>query len=280
MSKRHSESAPATMRIDSAASVLRRAHAKATPGVDDRTDLTGADLRNADLRALTLESVDLSRARLAGADLSGARLRRCLLAGADLSGANLERAEFEFVQAPLLVASGLRAASGLFRHVDLRDADLTDADLAGARLASCTLEGVTFDRADLTDCVLVDSTCDRASLNGALLTRAETVGASFHAADVAGARHFLACREIVVEVLWRAVDRADREAVGLVGAALLNRHWCYAEWKEYLSTPDRQQYLLLALDILGAYPRSGAAQALAAGLDWRATGQPARSGDG
>lgn len=259
---------------------IRSALAGATPGDDTRADLSGADLRGADLRAITLDSVDLSGARLAGANLSGAWLRRCILSGADLSGANLESAELEFVQAPLLLAAGLRAASGTLRHVDLRDADLTDADFGGARLSSCTLEGVAFDGANLADSALVDSSCDRASLVGALLTGAETVGTSFREADLAAARDFLACREIVVEVLWRAVDRADPEAVGLVGSALLNRHWCYAEWKEYLSTPDRQQYLQIALDIFDKYPKSGAGQALSAGVDWRATDRPADSGGG
>ena len=66
--------------------------------VDGSADLSGADLRDADLsganlRDADLRDADLSGANLSGADLSGANLRDADLSGADLSGANLRDAD-------------------------------------------------------------------------------------------------------------------------------------------------------------------------------------------
>jgi hypothetical protein len=46
-------------------------------------------------------------------------------------------------------------------------------------------------------------------------------------------------------------------------------NWCYAEWKNYLTTPDMEPYYTQALDIFAMYPKSGAFQALEEGWDWR-----------
>ena len=56
-----------------------------------------ADLSGADLRYANLSYVDLSGANLSGADLSGADLRHADLSGADLSGANLRHADLSGV---------------------------------------------------------------------------------------------------------------------------------------------------------------------------------------
>ena len=56
-------------------------------------DLSGADLRSADLSGANLSGADLRRADLSGANLSGADLRRADLSGANLSGANLSGAK-------------------------------------------------------------------------------------------------------------------------------------------------------------------------------------------
>ena len=84
-----------------------------------RADLSGANLREADLRRADLSGADLREANLRGADLSeadlsGANLRGADLSEADLSGANLRGADL------------IRA--------DLIRADLSGADLSGADL--------------------------------------------------------------------------------------------------------------------------------------------------
>ena len=79
-------------------------------------DLSGADLRYANLR----------RANLSGADLSGADLRYANLSGANLSGADLSDADLRYAN-----------LSG----ADLRRADLSGADLSGADLRRADLSG-------------------------------------------------------------------------------------------------------------------------------------------
>ena len=67
--------------------LLNESKAKAAEYLSD-ADLSGANLRRADLSDADLSGANLRRADLSGANLSGANLRR-----ADLSGANLRRAD-------------------------------------------------------------------------------------------------------------------------------------------------------------------------------------------
>lgn len=83
-------------------------------------DLSGVDLRDADLR-----DAYLGRMNLAGADLSRANLCNAKLGRADLSGANPTRC-------------------------DLERASLVDAKLAGTQLVGCTVYGVNAWNLDLT----------------------------------------------------------------------------------------------------------------------------------
>ena len=93
----------------------------------EKADLSGANLRGADLYKVNLREADLSGADLRGtclicADLSGANLRGACLICADLSGANL-------------------------RGVDLSEANLRGADLSGADLRDANLSGADLDYA-------------------------------------------------------------------------------------------------------------------------------------
>lgn len=83
-------------------------------------DLSGVDLRDADLR-----DTYLGRMNLAGADLSRANLCNAKLGRTDLSGANLTRC-------------------------DLERASLVDAKLTGTQLVGCTVYGVNAWNLDLT----------------------------------------------------------------------------------------------------------------------------------
>jgi hypothetical protein len=94
------------------------------------------------------------------------------------------------------------------------------------------------------------------------------VGTSFRDANFDEAENLIACREIIVEILRRHVPR-EIEQLQLIGAVMLMRHWCYAEWKAYLTTPDMETYFNQALEIFNLYPQSGTFQALQEGWDWR-----------
>jgi uncharacterized protein YjbI with pentapeptide repeats len=126
---------------------LHRIWIESDGGKGERADLSGADLRGADLN-----EAELRRADLRGADLNEAELRRADLRGANLSGANLSR-------------------------VYLSGANLGEADLSGANLRGAYLIG-----ADLRDANLIG-----ANLREANLKLANLIGADLHGADLSGA---------------------------------------------------------------------------------------------
>ena len=95
-------------------------------------DLTGSNLRRANLSNADLFEVVLNQTNLREADLSGANLNAAQLVEADLSGANLQNARLQ--DANLQEANLTRAdlSDANFEGADLTGADLTDALTAGA----------------------------------------------------------------------------------------------------------------------------------------------------
>ena len=93
-------------------------------------DLSGANLRDADLYDADLRGANLRGANLSDADLRGANLR-----GANLSSANLRSAD-------------LRIAN--LRGANLSDADLRDANLSSANLRSANLSDANLCNAKLS----------------------------------------------------------------------------------------------------------------------------------
>jgi hypothetical protein len=93
--------------------------------VNKRANLSGADLRSADLSGAYLSGADLRSADLRSADLSGAYLSGANLSGDYLSGANLRSADL----------SGAYLSGAYLSGADLRSADLSGADLRSAYLS-------------------------------------------------------------------------------------------------------------------------------------------------
>jgi uncharacterized protein YjbI with pentapeptide repeats len=119
-------------------------------GPYENADLTGADLRGADLGWVSFEGSCFDRADLRGAKLGNwgrygqASFRGAICDGIDFNQAWCEEADFT-------VASLRRATAYLpdfrkvsFRGADLRDADLRGADLRGADLCSASVDGAHF----------------------------------------------------------------------------------------------------------------------------------------
>jgi uncharacterized protein YjbI with pentapeptide repeats len=230
--------------------------------------LMGADLRGADLAGLKLRFVDLSRAQLDDADLSDADLSHVILTGARLRGARLRGSRMQLIEATEADFSGIHAERSRWQHSNLLCARLDGAILNGAVLRNCSLEMASLKEADLTDGTISYSCCDEICLTGARLSNLETFGSTFHDAVFEDAELFLGSHEIIAEVLRRVINH-NPERAKLIGAVTLMRHWCYREWKEYLSSPGLEQYMRLAIDALHQYPKSGAATALKEGWDWR-----------
>jgi len=106
------------------------------PGID----LSGIDLRKADLRVMHFEEANLSGACLAGVDLYD-----CVFRGANLRGANLDGARcgrVNFTGADLREAKlGAELMGAVFDGADLRGADLRNAKLQYAKLEGAKLDG-------------------------------------------------------------------------------------------------------------------------------------------
>ncbi|MCG8384542.1 MAG: pentapeptide repeat-containing protein [Cytophagales bacterium] len=132
-------------------------------------NLTGADLSNVNLRGLDLQNANLSRADFTGADLTGADLSAANLTGADFSGADLTRANLFgvdfgltilvgtiFTQSTLSWAvfqgknlGGLDFSHANFMRADLARANVTGANFFGADFRWANLNGADFSRATL-----------------------------------------------------------------------------------------------------------------------------------
>jgi hypothetical protein len=98
-------------------------------------NLSGADLRGANLRGASLSHANLYRASLRGASLSHANLYRANLYRANLSDANLRYADL----------SGANLYDANLRYADLSGANLYDANLRYADLSHANLRGASHD---------------------------------------------------------------------------------------------------------------------------------------
>jgi uncharacterized protein YjbI with pentapeptide repeats len=125
--------------------------------IDNKSNLSGADLSGADLLY-----ADLSGAVLCGADLSDANLSGVNLSDADLSYADL-------------------------RYAVLRGADLSDANLSGVNLSDADLRGVNLSGADLSGVNLSDANLRGVNLRGADLSYADLRDANLGGVNLSGA---------------------------------------------------------------------------------------------
>ena len=198
-------------------------------------DLSGADLTDAKLPSLDLRSSQLTGACLRRADLTRANLCEMALAGVDLSGADLSRANLR--RADL---RGANLAGAVLSDTDFDWADLAGADLSGTRLKGaenvgsktlagailkdadlswCYLDGNDLSEADLTNAVLQGTHLERANLIGANLTNANLEGTFLSRADLTGAILTGAKMDPAARDMWDP-RRAGMRTVGL-GALLV-----------------------------------------------------------
>ena len=116
-----------------------------------RADLSGKDLKNANLCMADLRMADLRETTLCYTDLRGADLEQADLRGADLRRAGLHEAN--------LRGANLRGAN--LRGADLAQADLRGADLRGADLEQDDLHGADLEGAFLKSFGLVADNLQR-----------------------------------------------------------------------------------------------------------------------
>ncbi len=126
-----------------------------------QVNISGAELRNADLMGAVLRR----------ANLSGCFLNPCHLYHADLREADLSNALFN--------GSNMRGA-------DLRGANLTGADLDRAILSDANLSGANLTNANLQRTSLIGANLSGANLNGASFAGASLVRSNLSNADLTG----------------------------------------------------------------------------------------------
>lgn len=142
---------------------------------DDRLDLRGASLRDADCSEATLENVDCAGATLRSADFTGATLVDVNLAGAGLEDASFSQATFANVdcsEAELVAADFSEAMVGAAHETNDTSLTVSGGTLTGANLQHADLAGVDFADATLTQAQLFETTLAGATLRGADLSQA------------------------------------------------------------------------------------------------------------
>ena len=106
--------------------------------LENKNDLVGANLQNADLSQKAYEKIELE------ADFSYANLQEANLRGANLQGANLSGAK---LQGTVLIVANLQGAD--IQNVNLQEANLFRANLQGSELYRANLQGAELRGADL-----------------------------------------------------------------------------------------------------------------------------------
>jgi uncharacterized protein YjbI with pentapeptide repeats len=173
-------------------------------------DLSGADLREANLREIDLNGANLRYTNFTKADLREADLS-AFLSGATLTMANLRKARLTYAD---LKRADLRGA-------DLREAKLTMVDLIEADLSGANLREAKLNRADLREAELSNVDFSGANLNRANLSDATLIQANFGGADLSGTD--LSGANLKAADLSRAIlKEADLTGVLLVETNLEN----------------------------------------------------------
>ncbi|NEP90455.1 MAG: low-complexity protein [Okeania sp. SIO2C2] len=203
--------------------------------------LRDADLSGANLRDANLIRADLSGADLSGANLSGADLTRADLSGANLSGANLSRANF--IRTDL---SGANLINTYLIDANLIRTDLSGANLSGAKLIYANLIDAYLTGADLSSTNFIYANLCRADLIYANLSRADLrsanlIYANLSRADLSGA--YLSGAYLSRAYLIRSnLSSADLSDADLSDAYLSNIKWDnHTKWSNTIGLHEARE---------------------------------------
>ena len=146
-----------------------------------RTNLSRANLNKANLSAARLVGANLSSARLAKADLRNAVLENASLTGADLGEAKLNDADLYGARLGRVIAIGTELSNANLIKTEWQGADLSSAYLDRANLSNANLSATR-----LTGAILRSSNLQNANLQNADLSLADLRGANLAGADFQG----------------------------------------------------------------------------------------------
>lgn len=191
------------------------------------------DLSGIDLKSANLKSADLSRANLSGSELTQANLKSANLTGANLQNTKLNSADLSFTSMGGVNLSDAKLTNAILSKADLTAANLQNADLQGARfsgfagqanLTSTNLSSANLRDVDLSNIRLLEANLSNANLSSARLDGATLNGANLSGANLTGA-HLTNARlthSNLQGTKLTGVDlsRADLTAVDFTGADL------------------------------------------------------------
>jgi hypothetical protein len=133
----------------------------------EEVNLSGANLRSAELIGARLFDANLSDADLVDANLFGTTLSRADLSGAKLRGAKLSRSVLELTNLRCADLSGANLVEAHFLWADLSSANLSDAFMGGTTLIEVNLEDAEgLDKCQFMGACAVDS--QTVQISGAL----------------------------------------------------------------------------------------------------------------
>jgi hypothetical protein len=159
-------------------------------------DLSGQDLRGAEIGKCYLAEANLRRVNMSEEDLSNAQLNEADLSEANLNGANLSNARL--TRANLFLAT--LVGTNLY-GADLQAADFRDANLTNSNLSETYLGGTTFTGADLSHTNLIGATINATTFGDNDLSVVEGLNAVKHgAASIIG-----------VQTLYRSKGRIPED---------------------------------------------------------------------
>jgi uncharacterized protein YjbI with pentapeptide repeats len=160
---------------------------KLTTPPNKRANLVRADLRNADLSGAFLVRADLQNANLAGAVLAGAELNEANLTDSVLENADLHGAILGNANLSGVSLSRANLEAANLKGATLRGADLTEVNLWRANLSHCRLAMANLRSANLRDVYAVGADAGEANLNSANLRFANFTQTSLIGTDLRAA---------------------------------------------------------------------------------------------
>ena len=163
-----------------------------------KPDLSGRDLRFANLWGSKLTGINLSDAQMEGADLrfaqmEGADLSFAKMEGANLSFAKMEGADLRFAQMEGADLSFAKMEGANLSFAKMEGADLSDAQMEGADLSFAKMEGANLSFAQMEGADLSDAKMEGANLRSAKMRSVSWAEASVpfaiaHDTDLSDAR--------------------------------------------------------------------------------------------
>lgn len=208
-----------------------------------RPDLSGTDLRNAQLIG-----VDLSITSLRGVELNGTNLHAADLSGADLEGAVLNGTDRH---ASEVLWTAYRCT------IPSISTDFSEANLRGARLVEANLTEANFHAAYLSGAALSRASLRKAKFDGAEMVSANFEQANLSFADLSGANlsHAHLGRADLGGAVLNGTDLslADLRGADLTGAALEGANLTRAKLSQaVLTSTNLVKAVLSGADLRGA----------------------------